>query len=110
MLGSGDTASEAKTAAAVHHLLMLIPALRSTPVQCLSQYLAASLAGLPLQPGEHHEERFDAMATAVQRIVDSIGSQVITLNLPVGHSPQVSQTLLPSPLLAIQCLRPANMT
>lgn len=55
---------------------MLIPELRKVTLQQLSETLPASLVGLTLQPEAQPQQRFDAMASAVQRIISAIGSQV----------------------------------
>lgn len=62
-------------------LLMLIPALRKVTIQQLRETLPACLAGLALQPDAHHEQRFDAMATVIEQIVHTVGSQVRSLNV-----------------------------
>ena len=77
---AGNAAAEQhRVMANLQSLLMLIPALRKVTMQQLQETLPASLAGLPLQPDAHHQQRLDAMATVIQSVIRLVGIQVSSL-------------------------------
>ena len=73
---AGNVGSHDKVVTDMQSVLMLIPELRKVTLQQLSDTLPASLVGLALQPEAQPQQRFDAMASAVQRITSAIGSKV----------------------------------